>query len=91
MISNMFFLKVKENRKVILRTLGFFIFLRSIHGFSLLAIGYLLGIEISDIRNFEVFGFRVYFLIIALVALLIIRRFKKIYRWWKSRPDPVIV
>ncbi|MBH74309.1 MAG: hypothetical protein CL896_00765 [Dehalococcoidia bacterium] len=91
MISNTFFLKVKENRKVIFKTLAFFIFLRSIHGFSLLAIGYLLGIEINDIRNFEIFGFRVYFLIIALVALLVIRRFTRIYRWWKSRPDPITI
>ncbi len=82
-------LKIKDNKKVIIRTLAFFVVLRSIHGFSILAIAYFLGVTVQDLRNWEIFGFRIYFLIIAIVIFFMFRRDRKVYKWWKNLPNPV--
>ena len=84
MIPRTFISKFSQNKKGIIRGVAFFIFLRSVYGILLLAIPYLLGWELRDIREFEVFGLRVYFLILPIVFLLMGRRFYKIYKWAKS-------
>lgn len=85
--SNRFLSKIKHRRKQIVRTVLFFIFLRALHGISILAVAYFLGWDLDDIKEFTIFGFKVYFLILAIVAVLIIRRFYKIYKWWTNQPE----
>ena len=79
--------KINRNKKEIARTVGFFIVLRSLHGLSILALAYFLGWDLQDLREFEVLGFRVYFLVLAIVAILVTRRFYKIYKWWNKESE----
>ena len=79
--------KIYIRRKQIIKTISFFIIYRSIHGITILAIAYLLGVELKDLKEFQVFGFQLYFLILAIVCLIIIRRFYKIYKWWNNDED----
>ncbi|MBH51656.1 MAG: hypothetical protein CL785_00670 [Chloroflexi bacterium] len=62
--------------------------LRTIHGFSIIGIAYFFGLERQTIREFEVFGFRIYFLLIAIILFLIYRRLHKVYKWWVELPTP---
>ncbi len=80
--------KLGNSKKEIIRTVGLFVLLRSIHGFGILALAYLLGWDLQDFREFELFGFRIYFLVLAIVILIVLRRFYKIYKWWKRQPEP---
>ncbi len=84
MIPSTFISKFSQNKKHIIRAIALFIFLRSIYGILVLVFLYLLGWELQDMRQFEVFGLRVYFLILPIVFLLMGRRFYKIYKWAKS-------
>ena len=85
--SRTFISRINRSKKEIARTVGFFIVLRSLHGLSILALAYFFGWELQDLREFEVFGCRVYFLILIVVAILVTRRFYKIYRWWNKEPE----
>ena len=85
---NSFYFKIKDNRKIIFRTLAYFVVFRSVYGFSVLAIAYFLGVTVDDLRNWEYFGFRIYFLIIAIIIFLMFRRYRKVYKWWKNLPNP---
>ena len=80
--------KLKQSRNHIIRTLGLFLILRSIYGISILVLAYILGWDLQDLREFEIMGFRIYILIIALVIVIILRRFYKIYKWWITLPEP---
>ena len=84
MTLNSFKTKIYQRRKQIIKTVGFFIILRSIHGITILAIAYLLGVEVKDLKEFRVFGFQLYILILPIVSFIIIRRFYKIYKWWNN-------
>ena len=87
MSLNSFKTKIYQRRKQIIKTVGFFIILRSIHGITILAIAYLLGVEVKDLKEFKVFGFQIYILILVIVSLIVIRRFYKIYNWWHKEED----
>ena len=87
MILNSFKTKIYQRRKQLIRTVGFFIIFRSIHGITILAIAYLLGLEVKDLKEFKVFGFQIYILILVIVSLIVIRRFYKIYKWWHNEED----
>jgi len=80
----LFILKIKKNRTQIIRTLGFTILLRSVYGFSILGIAYFFNIELKDVREFEFLGLRVYFLVLTIFAILVVRRFYKLYKWWTT-------
>ena len=84
MIPSAFISKFSQNKKPIIRAIAFFIFLRSVYGIFVLAFLYLLGWELQDMREFEIFGLRVYFLIFPIAFLLIGRRVYRIYKWSKS-------
>lgn len=84
MNSRSFILKLKDNKRQIIRTLGFSILLRSVYGFSILALAYFFGWELSDLREFQVLGLPLYFLILAIVATLVVMRLKKLYKWWNN-------
>ena len=84
MTLNSFKSKIFARRKQIIKTIIFFLIFRSIYGITILAIAYLLGVELKDLKEFQVFGFQLYFLILAIVCLIIIRRFYKIYKWWNN-------
>ena len=66
-----------------------FSLLRAFHGLSILGIAYLLGWELQDVKDFDVFGFRVYFLVMAIIFILILRRVYKIYRWWTNQTETI--
>ena len=84
MTLNSFKSKIFTRRKQIIKTISFFIIFRSIYGITILAIAYLLGVEVKDLKEFRVFGFQLYILILPIVSLIIIRRFYKIYKWWNN-------
>ena len=84
MTLNSFKSKIFTRRKQIIKTISFFIIFRSIYGITILAIAYLLGVEVRDLKEFRVFGFQLYILILPIVSLIIIRRFYKIYKWWNN-------
>ena len=84
MTLNSFKSKIFARRKQIIKTISFFIIFRSIYGITILAIAYLLGVEVRDLKEFRVFGFQLYILILPIVSLIIIRRFYKIYKWWNN-------
>ena len=84
MIPRVFISKFSSNKKQIIRRIAFFILLRSVYGILLLALTYLFGWELQDIREFEIFGLRVYFLILPIALLLSGRRFYRVYKWFKS-------
>ena len=77
--------KLKENKLDIFRALGYFIIFRSVIGFSILAVAYFSGIEIKEVRNIEVFGIRMYLVLVPLMIFSIGRRFYKIRRWWINK------
>tara|TARA_Y100000590_G_scaffold443052_1_gene571999 strand:- start:58 stop:378 length:321 start_codon:yes stop_codon:yes gene_type:complete len=79
--------KLSNSKEEILRTVGLFILLRSIHGISILAIAYLLGWNLQDFREFKIFGFKIYLLVMVIVVTVVLRRFYKIYKWWKRLPE----
>ena len=79
--------KIFARRKQIIKTIIFFLIFRSIYGITILAIAYLLGVEVRDLKEFRVFGFQLYILILPIVSLIIIRRFYKIYKWWNNEED----
>ena len=87
MTLNSFKSKIFTRRKQIIKTISFFIIFRSIYGITILAIAYLLGVEVRDLKEFRVFGFQLYILILPIVSLVIIRRFYKIYKWWNNEED----
>ncbi|MCH2309066.1 MAG: hypothetical protein MK357_05210 [SAR202 cluster bacterium] len=87
MTLNSFKSKIFTRRKQIIKTISFFIIFRSIYGITILAIAYLLGVEVRDLKEFRVFGFQLYILILPIVSLIIIRRFYKIYKWWNNEED----
>ena len=87
MTLNSFKSKIFARRKQIIKTIIFFLIFRSIYGITILAIAYLLGVEVRDLKEFRVFGFQLYILILPIVSLIIIRRFYKIYKWWNNEED----
>ena len=87
MTLNSFKSKIFTRRKQIIKTIIFFLIFRSIYGITILAIAYLLGVEVRDLKEFRVFGFQLYILILPIVSLIIIRRFYKIYKWWNNEED----
>lgn len=89
MRSRTFFLKLKQRRRQIIRTVFFFSLLRAFQGLSILGITYLLGWELQDVKDFDILGFRVYFLVMAIIFILILRRLYKIYRWWTSQSETI--
>jgi len=84
MTLNSFKSKIFARRKQIIKTIIFFLIFRSIYGITILAIAYLLGVEVKDLKEFRVFGFQLYILILPIVSFIIIRRFYKIYKWWNN-------
>ena len=84
MTLNSFKSKIFTRRKQIIKTIIFFLIFRSIYGITILAIAYLLGVEVRDLKEFRVFGFQLYILILPIVSFIIIRRFYKIYKWWNN-------
>ena len=84
MTLNSFKSKIFTRRKQIIKTIIFFLIFRSIYGITILAIAYLLGVEVKDLKEFRVFGFQLYILILPIVSFIIIRRFYKIYKWWNN-------
>ena len=84
MTLNSFKSKIFVRRKQIIKTIIFFLIFRSIYGITILAIAYLLGVEVRDLKEFRVFGFQLYILILPIVSFIIIRRFYKIYKWWNN-------
>ena len=82
MNSRSFISKINENKKQIVRNLGFYILLRSVYGWSILALAYFFGWEFKDLREFEILGLRAYFLILPILAILVVLRFRKLYKWW---------
>ena len=87
MTLNSFKSKIFARRKQIIKTIIFFLIFRSIYGITILAIAYLLGVEVKDLKEFRVFGFQLYILILPIVSFIIIRRFYKIYKWWNNEED----
>jgi len=77
--------KFNQNKKQIARYLVFYILLRSVYGWSILALAYFFGWEFKDLREFEIFGLRAYFLILTIMAILIVLRFRKLYKWWTQQ------
>ena len=82
MNSRSFISKFNHNKKQIVRYLGFSILLRSVYGISILALAYFFGWEFKDLREFEILGLRAYFLILPIMAILVVLRFRKLYKWW---------
>ena len=87
MTLNSFKSKIFARRKQLIKTIIFFLIFRSIYGITILAIAYLLGVEVKDLKEFRVFGFQLYILILPIVSFIIIRRFYKIYKWWNNEED----
>ena len=84
---NSFKLKIARRGNEIIRSIGLFIVLRSLYGIAILGLAYVLGIEVNELREFRLFGFQIYILILGLVVVIIIRRFFKIYKWWNREDD----
>jgi hypothetical protein len=82
MNSRAFISKFNRNKKQIVRYLGFSILLRSVYGIAILALAYFFGWKLEDLREFEILGLRTYFLILPIVAILVVMRFHKLYKWW---------
>ena len=74
-----------ENKRDIFITLGYFVIFRSVIGFSILAIAYFAGVEIKEVRDIEVFGVKIYLILLPLIIFSVGRRFYKIRRWWISK------
>ena len=85
MNSRSFISKFNHKKKQIVRYLGFYILRRSVYGISILALAYFFGWEFKDLREFEIFGLRAYFLILTIIAILIVLRFRKLYKWWTKQ------
>ena len=79
--------KITRRKKGIIRSVGFFIVLRSLYGIAILGLAYLLGIEVNELREFRFFSFQIYILVLGVAAIIIIRRFCKIYKWWNNDDD----
>ena len=77
-----FISKFKQNKKQIIRYLGFSILLRSVYGVSILWLAYFFGWELNDLREFKVLGLPAYFLILPIVAILAAMRLRKLYKLW---------
>ena len=77
--------KLTENKRDIAITLGYFVIFRSVIGFSILAIAYFAGVEIKEVRDIEVFGVKIYLILLPLIIFSVGRRFYKIRRWWISK------
>ena len=58
--------KLTENKRDIFITLGYFVIFRSVIGFSILAIAYFAGVEIKEVRDIEVFGVKIYLILLPL-------------------------
>ena len=76
--------KLTRRKKEIIRSVGLFIVFRSIYGIALLGLTYVLGIEVNELREFRVFGFQIYILVLGVGAIIITRRFCKLYKWWNN-------
>ena len=85
MYSKSFISKFNHNKKQIVHYLGFSILLRSVYGISILALAHFFGWELKDLREFEILGLRAYFLILTIMAILIVLRFRKLYKWWAQQ------
>ncbi|MBD48174.1 MAG: hypothetical protein CL891_03670 [Dehalococcoidia bacterium] len=79
--------KITRRRNEIIRSIGLFIVLRSLYGIAILGLAYVLGIEVNELREFRLFGFQIYILVLGVAAIIIIRRFCKIYKWWNNDDD----
>ena len=77
--------KLTENKRDIFITLGYFVIFRSVIGFSILAIAYFAGVEIKEVRDIEVFGVKIYLILLPLIIFSVGRRLYKIRRWWISK------
>ena len=77
--------KLTENKRDIFITLGYFVIFRSVICFSILAIAYFAGVEIKEVRDIEVFGVKIYLILLPLIIFSVGRRFYKIRRWWISK------
>ena len=77
--------KLTENKRDIFITLGYFVIFRSVIGFSILAIAYFAGVEIKEVMDIEVFGVKIYLILLPLIIFSVGRRFYKIRRWWISK------
>ena len=77
--------KLTENKRDIFITLGYFVIFRSVIGFSILAIAYFAGVEIKEVRDIEVFGVKIYLILLPLIIFSVGRRFYKIRSWWISK------
>jgi len=73
---------INRNKRQIIKTAVLFIILRALYGTSVMGLAFFFGWDLQDIREFELFGFRVYIFIIFIVSILVIRRLYKIYRWF---------
>ena len=82
MNSRSFISKFNHNKKRIVRYLGFYILRRFVYGISILALAYFFGWEFKDLREFEILGLRAYFLILPIMTILVVLRFRKLYKWW---------
>tara|TARA_B100000029_G_scaffold145234_1_gene140427 strand:+ start:434 stop:685 length:252 start_codon:yes stop_codon:yes gene_type:complete len=79
--------RINRNRQQIIRTVVVFMILRAFYGISVMSIAFFLGWDLQNIREFEIFGFRVYLFIIFIVIILIIRRLYRIYGWFRKDTD----
>ena len=77
--------KLTENKRDIFITLGYFVIFRSVIGFSILAIAYFAGVEIKEVRDIEVFGVKIYLILLPLIIFSVGSRLYKIRRWWISK------
>ena len=81
---NAFKSKITRRKRGIIRSIGFFILFRSIYGIAILVLAYVLGVEIEELRQIQIFGFHIYILVVTGVIIIILRRFYKIYKWWNT-------
>mgnify|MGYP000542426634 CR=1 FL=1 len=51
---------------------------------SNLGFAYLLGGEVEELRQVKMFGFQIYILVLGVGAIIITRRFCKLYKWWNN-------
>ena len=79
--------KITRRRNEIIRSVGLFIVLRSVYGMVILGLAYILGIEVNELREFRLFGFQIYILVLGVATIIVIRRFCKIYKWWNNNDD----
>ena len=76
--------KITRRKKEIIRSVGFFFVFRSMYGIGILGLAYVLGVEVNELREFKIFGYQIYILVFGVAAIIIIRRFRKIYNWWNN-------